>query len=75
MYTNDSQRDIDITGDNNKVVKGNHTENHYYGANRGKLSNLFQSLKLQFENPDNVEEIKTISESLSRYINPKDTLD
>lgn len=74
MYTNDSQRDIDIKGHNNKIVKGNNTENHYHGSKRGKLSNLFQSLKFQFENPENVDEIKTISESLSRYLNPKDTL-
>lgn len=74
MYTNDSQKDIDITGDNNKVVKGNNYETHYHNNNRGKLSNLFQSLKSQFENTQNVDEIKNISESLNRYLNPKDTL-
>lgn len=74
MYTNDSQKDIDIKGSGNKVVKGDNIENHYHGSNRGKLSNLFLSLKSQFENNDNADEIKSISESLRRYLNPKDTL-
>lgn len=74
MFSNNSQKDIDITGDNNKVVKGDNIENHYYGNNRGKLSNLFKSLKAQFQNQENIDEIKTISDSLSKYLNPKDTL-
>lgn len=74
MYTNNSQKDIDINGSHNKIVNGDNYENHYHGSNRGKLSNLFLSLKSQFENFENFEEIKSISESLSRYLNPKDTL-
>lgn len=74
MYTNDSQKDIDINGNGNKVVKGDNIENYYHGSNRGKLSNLFIALKSQFENNDNTDEIKSISESLRRYLNPKDTL-
>ncbi|RTZ01961.1 ABC-three component system protein [Flavobacterium sp. GSP6] len=74
MYTNNSQKDIDINGDHNKVIKGDNFESHYYGSNKGKLSSLFFALKSQFENSENLEEIKIISESLSRYLNPKDTL-
>lgn len=74
MYTNDSQKDISIEGSNNKVVKGNNTENYFYNNNSGKLASLFLSLKMQFENPTNEDEIRLISESLSRYLNPKDAL-
>ncbi|MFH7000953.1 ABC-three component system protein [Flavobacterium bizetiae] len=73
MFSKDSQKDIKIDGDNNKIVKGNNTENHFHGPTT-KLSNLFACLKTQFENQDNEEEIRDISDSLSRYLNPKDTL-
>lgn len=76
MYTSTkgSQKDLDISGDNNKIVRGNYTENNYATKNNGKLNSLFSSLKLQFENQDNQEEIQNISDSLKKYLNPKDTI-
>lgn len=73
MFTDDSQKDIDITGNQNKVVKGDLIENNYF-QNGGKLASLFTSLKTQFENSENKDEIRDISDSLSRYLNPKDAL-
>lgn len=73
MFRDDIQKDIDITGNQNKVVKGDLTEYNYY-QNGGKLAALFTSLKTQFENSANKDEIRDISDSLSRYLNPKDAL-
>ncbi|AKP50239.1 ABC-three component system protein [Cyclobacterium amurskyense] len=70
-----TQKDIEVEGSGNKILGGNDNSiTNNYNGQKGKLSSLFSSLKFQFENPDNVDEIKTISESLSRYLNPKDTI-
>jgi hypothetical protein len=75
VINKNTQRDIDIDGSQNKIVGGDDNSIiNNYGGQRGKLSSLFASLKIQFENPQNVEEIKIISDSLSRYLNPKDTI-
>jgi len=68
-------KDIDISGDNCKVVAGDDNsriENNYYSSGKkGKLAFLFEKLKDKFENEDTISKI---SDDLRRYKDERDRI-
>ncbi len=72
MLNRTSQENIEIEGNNNKVIAGddNSTTNIITSSN-SKLSSLFEKLKEKFENEDKITEI---SKNLKRYTNRRDTI-
>lgn len=66
-----NQENIEISGDNNKVIGGDDNSIKIIHKSNSKLSSLFQKLKDQFEKND---EISEISDNLKRYTNRRDTI-
>jgi hypothetical protein len=75
MFDKENQKNIDIDGQNNKVINGSdYSTNNYFSGNSGKLGSLFNRLKNVFDNGTNSEDLFVISENLKRYTDIKDTL-
>ncbi len=75
MYSKDSQKDIRIDGNSNKVVNGDDkSTSNYFTGHSGKLSSLFIKLRGVFDSGLNSEELSTISENLKKYTDIRDTL-
>ena len=61
---------IDIAGNNSKVVGGDdNSQNNFFEAKKGKLAYLFERLKEKFEDGD---KITKISDDLKRYQDKRD---
>lgn len=73
MINNSRQKNIDINGNNNKIVGGNDNSstNNYYVNSNSKLSTLFDKLKERFENDNKIE---SLSNNLKRYTERRDTI-
>jgi len=72
MINRTNQENIEIVGDNNKVIAGddNSITNNIKPSN-SKLASLFEKLKEKFENGDRITET---SNNLKRYTNRRDTI-
>jgi hypothetical protein len=72
MLNKTSQENIEIEGDNNKVIAGDdHSTTNIIKSSNSKLASLFEKLKEKFENEDKITET---SDNLKRYTNRRDTI-
>ncbi|HLS38651.1 MAG TPA: ABC-three component system protein [Sphingobacterium bovisgrunnientis] len=70
-----TQKGIDIAGDNSKVVGGDDhsttTHYHSYSKHTTKLSNLFDRLDQEYNSDNKIDEI---NDDLQRYLTERDTI-
>lgn len=72
MFKRTNQENIEIEGDNNKVIAGDdHSTTNIIKSSNSKLASLFEKLKEKFENDDKITET---SDNLKRYTNRRDTI-
>ena len=72
MLKRTNQENIEIEGDNNKVIAGDdHSTTNIIKSSNSKLASLFEKLKEKFENEDKITET---SDNLKRYTNRRDTI-
>lgn len=72
MLNRTNQENIEIEGDNNKVIAGDdHSTTNIIKSSNSKLASLFEKLKEKFENEDKITET---SDNLKRYTNRRDTI-
>ncbi len=71
MLNKTNQSNIDINGNNNKIIAGDDKSTTIIKTSNSKLASLFEKLKEQFENDDKIAET---SDNLKRYTNRRDTI-
>jgi hypothetical protein len=72
MLNTTNQENIEIEGNNNKIIAGNdNSTTTIISSSNSKLASLFEKLKEKFENEDKIIET---SDNLKRYTNRRDTI-